>query len=102
MAGRDLESDDVPLRAVFNQIAHPKIISVILHKIEFRIVVGVDSLMFCERLDDFLGQSGSWISCSVALKLSKPRRQSDTYRSAVGRSRWRGNPNRARTENSRC
>ena len=41
-----------------------------LHDIEFGIVVGVDSLKVFER-NDFPGHSGGWVSCSVALKLSK-------------------------------
>ena len=61
--------------------------SAILHIIEVGIVVGMDSLKFSEPLNNFLTHSGYWISRSVALKLSKPWRQSDTHRSGTGGNR---------------
>lgn len=45
-----LDSDDVLVRAVFNQIVYPKVISVILHEVEFMIVVAGGSLEFFESL----------------------------------------------------
>lgn len=66
-----LESDDVLVRTVFDQVIHAKSISVFLYETELGIVVASSSLKFAKRLYYCFGRSGSWVSGSVALKLEE-------------------------------
>jgi len=65
------ELDDVLVPTVFNQVVHPKIVSVVLHKVEFGIVVTSDSLKLFEGLYDCPGRSGGGVSGTMALKLQR-------------------------------
>jgi hypothetical protein len=42
--------DDVLVRTIFNQVVHPKIVSILLDKTEVRVIVTSRGLKFFERL----------------------------------------------------
>jgi hypothetical protein len=54
---------------VFDQVIHAKIVNIFLDEIKLMVVVAGGGLKFVEGLYDCVGNSESWVSGTVTLKL---------------------------------